>query len=76
MTEQTPNVAPGLPDPNLTATLTYAEWCTVMRCIAAAPYRDVAQIVDRLLGQIGPQADAQQSQAALAMAPTASQARN
>ena len=73
VSEQTPA---SLPESNLSATLTYAEWCTVLGAIAGAPYRDVCRIIERLMTQLGPQADAQQLKATLAMAPTASEARN
>ena len=67
---------PGLPEPNLTATLSYIDWCTVMAALAAGPYRDVAPVIDRLMTQISPQADAQQAQAILAVATTPSDLRN
>lgn len=66
----------GLPDPNLTVTLQYAEWCVILGCIGAQPLREVLPVFNRLMAQLGPQADAQQLQAALALTPTASEARN
>lgn len=68
--------AAGLPEPNLTVTLTYPEWCVILGCVGTQPLRDVLPVFNRLVGQLGPQADAQQLQAALAVAPTASEARN
>lgn len=73
VTEQAPA---GLPAPDLTVTLTYAEWCVILGCIGAQPLRDVLSVFSRLMAQLGPQADAQQLQAALAITPTASEARN
>lgn len=66
----------GLPMPDLTATLTYQEWCTVLAHLAGGVYRDVMPVIGKLMTQLGPQADAQQQQAILAMAPAPSEARN
>ncbi len=66
----------GLPEPNLTVTLQYAEWCVILGCIGTQPLREVLPVFNRLMAQLGPQADAQQLQAALALTPTASEARN
>lgn len=68
--------AAGLPDPDLTVTLTYAEWCVILGCIGAQPLREVLPVFNRLMAQLGPQADAQQLQAALALTPAATEARN
>lgn len=77
MTAETEQQQPaGLPEPNLTVTLTYPEWCVILGCIGAQPLREVLGVFNRLMAQLGPQADAQQLQAALAVAPTASEARN
>lgn len=67
---------PGLPASDLTVTLAYAEWCVILACVGAQPLRDVLAVFNRLMAQLGPQADAQQLQAALALTPTASEARN
>ena len=76
MSAEAEQLPPGMPAPNLTAILEYAEWCTVLGALASAPYRDVCRIIERLMEQLGPQADAQQLQAILAVTPTASEARN
>ena len=68
--------SPGVPEPNLTVTLTYGEWCVILGCIGTQPLRDVLPVFHRLMAQLGPQADAQQLQAVLAVAPTASEALN
>lgn len=67
---------PGLPDPTLTAELTYDQWCTVLMQVASGPYSRVKPIIDSLMAQLGPQADAQQQQAVLAVFPAASDLRN
>lgn len=67
---------PGLPEPDLTVTLTYPEWCVILGCVGTQPLRDVLPVFNRLMAQLGPQADAQQLQAALALTPTVSEARN
>lgn len=66
----------GVPEPDLTVTLAYSEWCVILGCIGTQPLRDVLPVFNRLMAQLGPQADAQQLQAALAVAPTVSEARN
>lgn len=66
----------GLPEPNLTVILPYADWCVLLACVGTQPLRDVLPVFNRLMAQLGPQADAQQLQAALALTPTASEARN
>lgn len=66
----------GLPAPDLTVRLPYAEWCLVLGCVGAQPLRDVLAVFNRLMAQLGPQADAQQLQAALALTPAATEARN
>ena len=68
--------SPGVADSNLTVTLTYAEWCVILGCIGTQPLRDVLPVFNRLIGQLGPQADAQQLQAVMALTPPASEARN
>lgn len=72
--EQTEPTA--LPAPDLTVTLTYAEWCVILGCIGAQPLREVLAVFNRLMAQLGPAADAQQLQAALALMPAATEARN
>ena len=67
---------PGFSTPNLAAELTYAEWCVVVAHLASGVYRDVMPIMDKLLTQLGPQADAQQQQAMLAVTPAPSDSRN
>lgn len=76
MTAQTDDTPEGLPAPDLTATLTYTEWCTVLAHLAGGVYRDVMPVIGKLMTQLGPQADAQQSQALLAVTPAASESRN
>lgn len=71
-----PDDLAGLPLPNLTAELTHAEWCVVLFHLGAGAYRDVKPVIDRLMDQLNPQADAQQAQAVLAVAPAASDSRN
>ena len=66
----------GLPAPDLTVTLTYAEWCVILGCVGAQPLHQVLGVFNRLMAQLGPQADAQQLQAALALTPAATEARN
>lgn len=68
--------AASLPEPQITAALTFSQWCTVLGYVTNAPYREVAPLIERLMTQIAPQVEAQQLQAALAVAPTASEARN
>ncbi len=65
-----------LPAPDLTVTLAYIDWCVILGCIGAQPLREVLPVFNRLMAQLGPQADAQQLQAALALVPSASEARN
>lgn len=62
--------------PNLTAELTYFEWCVVLAHLAGGVYRDVMPVINKLVAQLGPQADAQQQQAMLAVMPPASDSRN
>ena len=66
----------GLPDPDLCAELSYAQWCMVLAHLSSGAYRDVKPIIDRLMAQLSPQADAQQIQAILAVVPAASDSRN
>ena len=66
----------GLPEPTLSVTLTFSEWCVILGCVGTQPLRDVLPVFHRLMAQLGPQADAQQLQAVLAVAPTASEALN
>jgi hypothetical protein len=65
-----------LPEPNLTAELTYLEWCVVLAHLGGGRYCDVAPIINRLMARLSPQANAQQQQAILAAAPAASDSRN
>lgn len=67
---------PGFPDPTLAAELTYDQWCTVLMQVASGPYSRVKPIIDSLMAQLGPQADAQRQQAILAGVPAASDSRN
>ena len=76
MTTDTEQQPAGLPTPDLTVTLTYAEWCVVLGAIGAQPLHQVLPVFNRLMAQLGPQADAQQLQAALALTPAATEARN
>ena len=68
--------SPGVAESNLTVTLTYAEWCLIMGCVGTQPLRDVLPVFNRLMTQLGPQADAQQLQAVMALTPPGSEARN
>lgn len=76
MTTEAEQQPPALPTPDLTVTLSYPEWCVILGCIGAQPLRDVLGVFNRLMAQLGPQADAQQLQAALALTPAATEARN
>ena len=68
--------SPGVAESNLTVTLAYGEWCVILGCIGTQPLRDVLPVFNRLMAQLGPQADAQQLQAVMALTPPASEARN